>query len=116
MAIPTVGRSRANFADPFGANGRFSRLRLEEIEMFWRRPNLVGLRAAPRSIDIATQWAAFSRASVFPTLAGGLDGVRTGPRAAAFGYRLENGRITRLAAKPQPILIPLGRLLVAKET
>jgi hypothetical protein len=64
----------------------------------------------------ATQWAAFSRASVFPTLAGSLDGGRTSPRAMAFSERLENGVIIRLAANPQPILIPLTRLLVAKET
>jgi salicylate 1-O-methyltransferase len=52
---------------------------------------------------------------VFPTLVGGLDGGRTGPRATAFSERLENGMVTRLAANPQPILIPLARLLVAKE-
>jgi SAM dependent carboxyl methyltransferase len=116
MAIPTVGRSRADFLAPFGPNGRFNELCLEEIEIFLGEDQIWLDFAHHRDpLAFAARWAAFSRASVFPTLAGGLDGGRTGPRATAFSERLENGMVTRLAANPQPILIPLARLLVAKE-
>src|SRR5271166_3633712 len=56
------------------------------------------------------QWAAFSRASVFPTLAAGLDYGRAGPSAAAFVDRLEAGVTARLAAAPERMLIPLAML------
>ena len=117
MAIPTVGRSRADFVAPFGANGRFSGLCLEEIEIFFGEDKIWSDFLQHRDpLTFAAQWAAFSRASVFPALIGSLDGGHTRPRASAFSELLENGMRTRLAAEPHPILIPLGRLLVAKET
>ena len=57
------------------------------------------------------RWAAFSRASVFPTLAAGLEGGRTDPRAATFVERLESELAARLAAAPERILIPLAKML-----
>ena len=61
------------------------------------------------------QWAAFSRASVFPTLAAGLAGGGADPRAAAFVDRMEAGVTARLVAAPEPMLIPLGKMLLVKE-
>jgi hypothetical protein len=61
------------------------------------------------------RWAAFSRASVFPTLAAGLAGGVGDPRAAEFTRRREADMAARLAAAPQRVLIPLARLLLAKE-
>lgn len=116
MAIPTVGRSRRDLLAPFDKDGRFGELRVEEVEVFtsedhiWRDFEQYG--DAQR---FGAQWAAFSRASVFPTLAGGIDGGGSGPRAAEFFDRLEREIAARLAEKPEPMLIPLGRVLIAKE-
>jgi SAM dependent carboxyl methyltransferase len=116
MAIPTVGRSRADFLAPFAVNGRFSGLHVEEIELFIGEDRIWSdFERHQDPLAFAAQWTAFSRASVFPTLAASLDGGPTSPRATAFSERLETGMITRLAAQPQRMLIPLGRLLVAKE-
>ena len=60
-------------------------------------------------------WAAFTRASVFPTLAGALDGGAETPRATAFVARLEAKVAQRLAAVPQPMLIPLAQMVLVKE-
>jgi hypothetical protein len=117
MAIPTVGRSRADFLAPFGARGRFHRLGIEEIEIFLGEDHIwLDFEKHRNPLTYAAQWAGFSRASVFPTLASSLDGGSTSPRASDFMKRLEAGMITRLADKPQPMQLPLGRLLIAKET
>lgn len=60
-------------------------------------------------------YAAFSHASVFPTLAAELDGGRDDPRAAAFVDRLEAAMTTRLATAPEPMLIPLAKMLLEKQ-
>ncbi len=117
MAIPTVGRSRADLLAPFGANGCFNELRVEEIEIFFGEDHIwLDFEQHRNPLAFAAQWAAFARASVFPTLAGSLDGGRTSPRATDFIDRLETGTTARLAAEPQRMLIPLARLLIAKET
>jgi SAM dependent carboxyl methyltransferase len=116
MAIPTVARSRADFLAPFGANGRVNGLYVEEIEIFFGEDHIwLDFEQDRDALLFAAQWAAFSRASVYPTLASGLDGGRTSPRTAEFMNRLETGVVTRLAAKPEPMLIPLGRLLITKK-
>lgn len=117
MAIPTVGRSRTDFLAPFGANGRFNRLYVEEIEIFFGEDHIwMDFEQHRDPLAFAAQWAAFSRASVFPTLSASLNSGGTSPRALDFIRRLETGMIARLAAKPQGMPIPLGRLLIAKET
>ncbi|HKH52510.1 MAG TPA: SAM-dependent methyltransferase, partial [Mycobacterium sp.] len=60
------------------------------------------------------QWAAFARASVFPTMAAALDGGRADPRAAEFVARLEAGLASRLAAAPEQMQIPLAQLVLWK--
>lgn len=59
------------------------------------------------------QWAAFSRASVFPTLAAALD---TGNPAGGTRFidALEAAVAARLAAAPQRMRIPLARMLLVK--
>jgi len=117
MAIPTVARSRADFLAPFGANHRVNGLYVDEIEVFFGVDHIwLDFEQYRDARRFAAEWTAFSRASVFPTLASGLDGGRTSPRTADFINRLEAGVVTRLAAKPEPMLIPLGRLLIAKKT
>jgi hypothetical protein len=51
-----------------------------------------------------------------PGVAGSLDGGRIILRRVDFVDRLESGTARRLAAMPEPVTIPLGRLLLAKET
>ena len=63
----------------------------------------------------AARWAAFSRASVFPTLAASLDNSRNDSRAGQFVASLESGTTMRLAANPERMLIPLAKVLLAKE-
>jgi hypothetical protein len=116
MAIPTIGRSRAEFVAPFSEHGSFGGLRIEHIELFdgedriwsqFERDGDAGLFGA--------SWAAFSRASVFPTLALSLDGGRGDPRAPMFLDRLEAAMAAQLARKPEPMVIPLILLVLAKE-
>lgn len=115
LVIPSMARSRAEFLAPFGAEGRFEGLRVEEIEIY--RGEDYFWSEFERSRDaqkFAAQWAAFSRASAFPSLAKNLD---PGPdaRAALFFEHLEAGMATRLAATPEPVLIPLCKMLLVKE-
>ena len=60
------------------------------------------------------QWAAFARASVFPTIAAALDGGRTDPRRVEFIDRLEAGVAARMAAEPEQMQIPLAQLVLWK--
>lgn len=115
MVIPTVGRTRAEFAAPFGHNGRFAGLALDQLEVFegddriWTEFEEHGDARA-----FGAAWAAFSRASVFPTLAAQLDGGVTDPRGSSFFDTLERGMAARLAAAPQRMKIPLARVVLAK--
>jgi hypothetical protein len=65
--------------------------------------------------EFGAQWAAFSRASVFPTLALGLDGGRSDPRAVTFVEKLQAGLAARLAAAPEPMVIPLASIVLVKD-
>jgi SAM dependent carboxyl methyltransferase len=115
MAIPTVGRSRADLLAPF-MDGQFADLSVEQIEVFLGEDKIwAQFEADGDSQAFGARWAAFSRASVFPTLASGLTGGRDDPRAALFIDRLESGMTERLAAAPERMLIPLAKLLLAKE-
>jgi salicylate 1-O-methyltransferase len=60
-------------------------------------------------------WAAFMRASAFPTLALSLDGGRDDSRVIAFFSKLEADMAARLAAAPQPMLIPLASMVFIKQ-
>ncbi len=113
MAIPTVARSRADLLAPFGDDGRFAGLTVEHAELFqgddaiWRDFERDGDAAA-----FGARWAAFSRASVLPTLAQDLDGDQG--RKDGFVARMEAGMAGRLAAHPEPTVIPLGMMVIAK--
>jgi hypothetical protein len=116
MAIPTVGRSREEFLAPFGATGSFAGLSMEEAEVFlgedyiWADYQRDGDRRS-----FGARWAAFSRASVFPTLAEALkSGGGTG-KSGAFITRLETMTAAQLAEHPERMLIPLARVRLAKQ-
>jgi S-adenosylmethionine-dependent carboxyl methyltransferase len=115
MVIPTVGRTREEFAAPFGHDGHFAGLGIEHLDVF-NGEDRIWLEFE-RNRDAQTfgaQWAAFSRASVFPTLAAELEGGRTDPRASAFVERMEAGVAQRMAVAPERMQIPLGKMVFAK--
>jgi hypothetical protein len=114
MALPTVARSEADLTAPFAPKGRFSRLTIEHLEMFvaddeiWRR-----FERDKDAKRFGTRWAAFARASLFPTLATALE---HGPeRETEFFDRLTSGLSTRLADSPEPIKIPLAKMSFVKQ-
>ena len=116
MVIPTVGRSLADIRAPFAADGRFAGLFLEHAEVFQGEdPVWASFEKDGDAQAFGERWAAFSRASVLPTLTRGLDGGESDPRAPAFIERMEAGMAARLAAAPQPMVIPLATAVVVKE-
>ena len=115
MAIPTVARSRAQFADPFATSGRFEDLTIEQLEIFYGEDRIwAQFEANGDAQRFGAQWAAFSRASVFPTLAASLDGGADDPRFAKFIDRLEAGVAARLSVSPEEMKIPLAQILISK--
>jgi SAM dependent carboxyl methyltransferase len=115
MAIPTVGRSRADLVAPFSPSGRFADLSVERVEVFFGDDRI--WREFERDADASAfgmRWAAFSRASVFPTLALGLNGGPGDPRAGAFMDKLEAAMAARLAANPEPMSIPLASAVLVR--
>jgi hypothetical protein len=115
MVIPTFGRTRAQFAEPFTTSGRFEKLSLEHVEVFHGEDRIWAQFEADHDAHaFGAQWAAFSRASVFPTLAEALTGAANDPRRAAFMDRLEAGMAARLSSQPQRVSIPLARMVIVK--
>lgn len=115
MAIPTVGRTREEFGSPFGRGGRFAGLLVEHIEVFNGEDRIwQDFRSTQDAGAFGAQWAAFSRASVFPTLAAELDGGRGDPRREEFLKRLEAGTANRLADAPERMNIPLAKMVFVK--
>ncbi|MBZ9939229.1 class I SAM-dependent methyltransferase [Mesorhizobium sp. BR1-1-16] len=113
MAIPTVGRTRAEFAAPF-TSGEVSGLELEHIEIFegddaiWR-----DFLADGNATAFGARWAAFSRASVLPTLSRDLSQGASAERVRGFMDRMEAGMAARLAVGPDRTLMPLAIIVVA---
>jgi hypothetical protein len=117
MAIPTVGRTRAQLAAPFAEDGAFAGLSIEHLETFEGEDHIWRQFERDRDAgEFAARWAAFSRASVFPTMTLGLAGGRNDPRVAAFMDKLESGVAKRLAAAPEPMAIPLASIVLVKQS
>lgn len=114
MCIPTVGRSQADFLAPFAPKGRFERLEIEHLEVFdaedryWDQ-----YRKDKDAKAFGRHWAAFLRASVFPTLGAALDGGPA-PRTAQVLDRLEAAVAARLAAAPEQTQIPMAQVVLVK--
>ena len=116
MAIPTVGRSRREFAGPFADDGRFAGLALERLEIFEGEDRIwEDYQRTGDAESFGEQWARFSRASVFPSLAAALVSEGGAARSAKFFNRLEAGMATRLAAAPARMVISLARMVVVKD-
>jgi len=114
MAIPTVGRTGAEFAAPFADGGRFLDLTIGHLEVFHGEDRIWAEFEADRdALAFGRKWAAFSRASVFPTLAEALEGPSES-RSGLFMGKLEADLAARLSAAPEPMTIPLARMVVEK--
>lgn len=111
MTIPIYARSEKEFRAPFAPSGRLEGCSIEHLEVFdaqdryWAR-----YLADSDAATFGASWAAFARASVFPTLASALDDAR----AARFADPLEAAVARRLAQAPEPMRIPLGLVVMAK--
>lgn len=113
MEIRTVRRGAADLAAPF-ADGGAPGLGLVRLEVFaaeeriWADYAVSGDAAA-----FGDRWASFSRVSVFPILAGALDG----PEAPARLRRavVASSLAARLAAAPAPMKIPLARMEILRD-
>ena len=115
MSMPTVGRRVADFLAPFAPSGRFERLSIEHLEVFNAEDRFWAQYQVDKDATaFGAQWAAFARASVFPTLATALDGGRDDPRSPEFLNRFEAGVAERLAAAPEQMQIPLAHVVLEK--
>jgi SAM dependent carboxyl methyltransferase len=115
MAIPTVARSKADLVAPFADHGRFAGLSIEQLEIFHAEDRIWSRFETERDADaFGAQWAAFSRASVFPTLAAALEGGEADPRSGQFVERLEAGVAARLSAAPERMVMPLAQMVLVK--
>lgn len=114
MVIPTFGRSRRDFMAPFADTGGFAGLAMEELEIFYGEDRIwEEFKGHGDAASYGARWAAFSRASVGPTLAAGLDNCVV--RAGDFLERLEGKMAARLAAAPERTVIPLAKMVIVKE-
>ena len=114
MAIPTYGRTRAEFTAPFADSGNIAGLALASIEIFLGEDHIYEDYERDRDAGaFGRRWAAFVRASTFPTLAQALGGGGE-ERAERFYELLEARLAARLAAAPGTNAIPLAKLLLVK--
>lgn len=115
MTIPIVGRREADLLLPFAPKGRFEGLSIEHLDVFEAQDRFWDqFRIDNDAETFGAQWAAFCRATVFPTLAETLDCPADDPRLAQFVERLEAGVAARLAATPEQVKIPLAHLVLVK--
>jgi hypothetical protein len=114
MVIPTYGRSRAEFMAPFLDTGSFAGLSVAEFEIFYGEDRIwEEFKQHSDPAAFGARWAAFSRASVGPTLAAGLENQA---HTAEFMERLEARMVARLAAAPARTSMPLAKMLLVKES
>jgi hypothetical protein len=115
MSIPVVARTEEDLRAPFAPSGRFEGLSIEHLEVFdaedrfWAQYQKDGDTGA-----FGDSWAGFLRVSVFPTLVAALDGGAGDPRAGQFVERLHADMAAQLAAAPEPMSIPLAKLVLVK--
>jgi len=115
MAIPAVGRTREQFTEPFAKTGRFADLSLENFELFFGEDHIwTQFETSGDGQAFGAQWAAFCRASVFPTLSISLDGVPGDGRTVTFFDELEAGIAARLSVDPVRMTIPLAQMMLVK--
>jgi hypothetical protein len=98
---------------PFAESGSFAGLSLEEIELFYGEDRIWSeFQSHGDARTFGARWAAFSRASVCPTLAASLDD--RDKRTPEFIDRMEARMTARLAVAPERMLIPLAKMVLLK--
>lgn len=116
ISLPIVGRSAADFRVPFAPKDRFESLAVEHVEVFHAEDRFWAQYLLDQDATaFGSQWAAFARVSVFPTMAAALAGGAGDPRRPEFLDRLEKDVAARVASTPEPMLIPLATVVLAKD-
>jgi hypothetical protein len=116
MVIPTVGRGRGDLLAPFDASGRFAGLSMSQLDIFLAEDRIWKEYEVDRDPSAyGARWAAFSRASVFPTMALALEQANDPARVARFMTLEESRMAARLAERPEPCVMPLAKLVLTKE-
>jgi hypothetical protein len=114
MSVPLVGRNAKEFTSPFAPSGTFEKLSIVHLEVFDAEDRFWKKYQSDRdAAAFGTQWAAFLRAALFPSLATALDDDRPEP-VAQFFDALEKGIAARLTAAPTEVRIPLAQLVIEK--
>ncbi len=117
MSIPSMGRDEKDFRAPFAPSGRFEGLSIEHLELFGGEDRYWAQYLSDKDARaFGANWAAFLRASIFPTLAAALDGGVHDPRGTEFVDRLEAAVAAHLAAAPEQMSIPLAKLVLEKRS
>jgi hypothetical protein len=115
ISIPIVGRRARDFLSPFAPSGTFEKLSVIHLDVFDAEDRFYNeFRIDHDAKAFGARWAAFTRVSVFPSIALGLAGGATDPRRDRFLDELEAGVAARLAASPEPTQIPMAQLVVEK--
>ncbi|HEV7422228.1 MAG TPA: SAM-dependent methyltransferase [Mycobacterium sp.] len=116
MSIPAVGRRARDFLAPFAPSGVFERSSIAHLEVFDADDRFWTQYQIDKDAEsFGARWAAFARASVFPTLAPAFDSGRADPRWIEFFDTLEARVAARLAAAPEQMQIPLAQLVIEKK-
>ena len=115
MAVPTIGRTKSDFLEPFSPSGVFDDLSVEHLEpvdaedRFWSR-----YRTDGDAVALGADWAGFARAAMFPSLLAALEAGTADRRTPEFVDGLTAQVAHRIAASPQPNSIPLAAMVFAK--
>jgi hypothetical protein len=93
----------------------FRGLRIEDVNIFLGADHIwADFKKDRNAKAFGAKWAAFARASVFPTLVKSLEADPSATRKSEFMKRLEAGTASRLAVKPEAMLIPLCKMRLAR--
>lgn len=116
ISLPVVGRSTEEFLAPFAPRDRFESLTVEHVEVFHAEDRFWAQYLLDQDATaFGTRWAAFARMTVLPTMAATLGDGAVDPRRGEFLDRLETDVAARVAASPEPMLIPLAKVVLAKD-
>jgi hypothetical protein len=117
MALGSYPRRKRDLLAPFGGNGKFQQLTLEDFEVSelsdaaWTEYQRDGDKEA-----LATKHALFFRSVFVPSLASALAAVRSGEAEAlaTFGDHLESRLKRRLASQPAAMHSFVQTMVLAK--
>lgn len=115
MGMPHFGRTAAELARPFGADGHFAGLEIEHLEVFTGPDGFwTDYQSTGDATAFGAGWAGVFAAGAFPSLATGLHGGPDASRAAAVLDRLRAEVAVRLAEAPQRIRVPVANVVLAR--